>query len=280
MAAVDRSAIFFEPLEAEPPSGRPTPIHPFDPEDYARRSESGFHVLEDDGARETLPPPALHPASLPPPPRTPTTVRLPASLPTRLADWARRLEILTSTLHLGVLGRERAARVVRTQLEELEAAARGANVESLRVLALRLRDMIEELGGIAGELPRLGREAMILGPDAEDAACIALALEANGHSARVATTAADLARLLAEGKSDLVFVAVDFPGAEPGQPFCRFVRELVGGTSVSVAVYGRGSEQRLSAIAEQAEADAVLRVDLGLEALMIVVGDLVERIDG
>jgi CheY-like chemotaxis protein len=255
---------------------RPTPLPPFDPGAYARDSESGLHPRPE---CETSPPPPLYPASLgaiPGPPRVPGCASSP--LETQMSECARRAELLATTLRVGALSREEAGRILRTELDALEVGARGTPPSALRPLALRLRDVIEELAGIAEESVEVGREVLVLDADPATAALVALALEAHGHFARRAASLADLTRLPVEATVRAIFMAMDFPGADLGQPFCRMLPVIVQSEGIPVVVYGRASEMRLAAVAERVEADAALRIDTRIEDLVPAIGALLERI--
>jgi CheY-like chemotaxis protein len=255
---------------------RPTPLPPLDLDARVRDSESGLHSLPE---RETSPPPPLYPASLgamPPPPLVPGCA--PSPLETQMHECARRAELLATTLRVGALSREEAGRVLRTELDALEVGARRTSLSALRMLALRVRDVIEELAGIAEESVEVGREVLVLDADPATAALVALALEAHGHFARRAANLADLARVPVEANLRAIFMAMDFPGADLGQPFCRRLPEMVQSEGIPVVVYGRASEMRLAAIAERVEADAALRIDTRVEDLVPAIGALLERV--
>jgi hypothetical protein len=110
---------------------RRTPIPPFDVGAYARESES--MLVSADGA------------PFPSPERD-------APLHVRFADWALRTQFLANTLRVGAVSREEAARIARRELQRVERAARERHESALCVVLGGLCELVEELGGISGEL--------------------------------------------------------------------------------------------------------------------------------
>ncbi len=260
-------------------SVRLTPLPPFDPEVFARESE--LHLLARNACK-TLPPPPLYPASFKEgAPAGALTERVSVTLQSCLRDAARRAALLASTLRMGALSREEATRALRLELDTIEAAADGSRADSVSAIVASLRDLIEEIGGIAGESPAPPWEVVVLDTSVETASFIALALESHGHRARVATSLEDLG--LARDADDevgvdAVFVAIDHPEANPDVPFSRTLREVAGCEGLPIVLYGRAPQDRLASLAARAEADCALRIDTGVDEFLEAVGALLERL--
>jgi hypothetical protein len=105
----------------------PTPIPPFDVDAYARDSESRLR------------------------PQPERATMSPLFVEARLTSFALRVEVLTSALQIGATSREEAARLARAEIRSVERAAQGTPYGPLRLVLGRLRALVEELGGIAGE---------------------------------------------------------------------------------------------------------------------------------
>src|ERR1700723_3662800 len=123
------SALCEDPVDLD--GDRRTPIPPFDMGAYARESES--MRIPADGA------------SLPPPQDD-------ALLLARLADCALRAQFLANTLRVGAISREEAARIARRELHRVERAAHGTHESALCIVLGGICELVEELGGISGEL--------------------------------------------------------------------------------------------------------------------------------
>jgi CheY-like chemotaxis protein len=264
--------------DIEPSTFPRPPLPPRDSALEAPASDSSSQVRVR-AERDTAPPPALHLASMPPAsPETRIAESVTGPLLSQMEDCAHRAEILATTLRVGALSREEASRILRTELAALGVSARATSQGAMASLALHLREVVEEIGGIASENLDLGRDILVLDADRSTGALLALAVESHGHAVRLATSLADLNRLRVGTKFDAIFVAMDFPGADPKHPFCRMLREIVGSETVPVVVYGRASEMRLMSIAVRVQADGTLRIDMGIEDLVPVVGDLLARL--
>jgi CheY-like chemotaxis protein len=254
---------------------RPTPVPSYDLEAYARDSEH----LRARSEIDTSPPPPIHPASLPAIPRVrPLPGHMPSSLQSQMGECARRADLLAAKLRVGAVSREEASRILRTELNALEVSAGSTTMRSLRTLVLGLRGVMAEIGGIAEEGAAAGREVLVLDADPTTRALVALALESHGHFAHTAASLADLTSLRGGADFGAIFVAMDFPGTDPAQPFCRMLPEIVRSDAIPVVLYGRAPEARLAAIAERAEADASLRIDLEITDLLAAIGTLVGRL--
>jgi len=241
-------------------SGRVTPVPPFDPATYARESETDLVAVV---AREggAPPPPTPRAPSAPDAAPRDSSVRLTTSFQSRLEAFARRAALLSTALRIGELAPEEAALALLRELEALERAPLvGPLAESARVVASSLRDVIQELSGIALESPPRPRRIVVLDANAETAAAAALALEARGQTAVLATNVDDLYYAREEGRVDAIFVAIDLPEAELCLPFCRTLRDVVQDQGVPVVIYGRAPHASLRFLALHAGADRALRI--------------------
>jgi hypothetical protein len=271
-------ALLLDPSESSSVPLR-TPLPPFDPATFARESES---LLSTASSSETVPPPPLYPSLLRGTPCGAPTECVSVTLQSCLRDSAHRASLLASTLRMGALSREEAARALRLELEGLEIAADGSRADSVKEIIAGLRDVIEELGGIAGESPAPPREVVVLDASRETASFLALALESHGHRVRLAASVADVALSSEEIEDgigvDAVFVAIDHPEADTSRPFSQMLREVVGWKAVPVVLYGRAPLSRLSSLASQAEADGAIRIDTGVDEFIEAVGSVLHSL--
>ena len=257
------------PSEGSPPTSdgrRPTPWPSFDLAAFARDSETNLSALAALDKLPTAPPPPFHPASIKsdlgksefgkPGHSEPgsgarlrsTVESISAPLRARIVECTERTQLVRTQLRVGGLSREEAARALASELTTLETeAARGGS--SIAQLTIALRTAIEELAGIAGLVPSVQFDVIVLDDRADTCARVALAVESLGHVARAATSLTDLAILATRRIPDAIFVAAAADDARQPE-VCTLLREVVRSEHVAIVIYAAtGAIEEIARIA-------------------------------
>jgi hypothetical protein len=228
---------------------KPTPWPPFDLAAFARDSERAL------GQADTAP------------------EVLPSSLQRQLREAASRTLLLGAQLRKGALSRDEAAHALRSELAVLEAEASRREVASLAAMASALRAAIEEIGGIAvNDARRL--EVVVLEEDPDVSARVALAVESLGHTARVASSIVEVARLSAARAPQAVLVGASHVGTHAQSELFPLLREVSGTEGVKVLIFGNVAGAELTALAASAGVERCFSAAVGVEAIMDQIAEM------
>ncbi len=249
-----------------------TPLPPFDVAAFAADSECRLRASAEAERRSTAPPPpyaSVHPArspQLPASPGTPAAPAGPSAAVEAILDCARRAELTRALLRIGGMSREEAARVLRAELERVEAEERVAPV---RALMTALAATVAELGGVADEKTQGERAILVLEDDVQLRDRITVALEALGHTVRTAPRSDVLTEISAHEVA-AVIVGVDGGGGAAWQ----LLRELLPLEGVPTIVGARMAGPGLESLAAEAQADDFVRFDLAVDELVEELGTI------
>lgn len=184
-----------------------------------------------------------------------------------LSERARRTRLMASLARAGALPAESAMNVVRASLDALGQSGAAANIAQLADIAAALRDAVDSLG----VAPTSGRAAVVdtLVFDEGDVTrdLVALAVEANGHPVRCATTYQELVAELDARAPVLLFADVVLSNATP-ELFCRTLRELLYPRRVHLVLFSELDGKTLDGLARIAGARRYLSKTLGPDALL------------
>jgi methylmalonyl-CoA mutase cobalamin-binding subunit len=222
---------------------KPTPWPPFDLAAFARDSERAL------GQADTAP------------------EVLPSSLQRQLREAASRTLLLGAQLRKGALSRDVAALALRSELSVLEAESTRRDVASLAAIWSALRAAIEEIGGIAqADARRL--EVIVLEEDPDVSARVALAVESLGHTARVASSIVEVARLSAARAPQAVLVGSAHVGTHASSELFPLLREVSGSETVKILVFGNVGPADLATLAKDAGIDRCFSAAVDVESIM------------
>jgi CheY-like chemotaxis protein len=242
----DRSEGMSEHVETT--SNRPTPPPPFDLAQFARESDTNIRAA----ALAALP--DKH-ESVPP------------AMQLRLEEGARRAEVLGESLRVGALSRDEVVRALRSELAAITAGAQGEHIESLAAATSAFGHLVEELGGLTPQSERGVRHVVLLDHDPSSRALVGVAAEVIGLSVRSAQDLADLTRLAAERKPDVVLVSAAMRGRFPRkQTLCAIVSEVLPG--VPVILFSDANGVELRDVARTAGAEHYVTIRGGVDHLM------------
>lgn len=221
--------------------------------------------------REALPlhepPPGGEPLLL-----TPRQLRVLADLEAR----ARRTELLVALAGAGGLTPERAANVLVAELGELEATAAGAGLDGLGAFARATRKVTEQLGRVKVAHWKQ-RDVIVLDDNEITRDLISLALQAEGHRVRSASTIAELSGLVRERKPQLLLSEARMPDA-PGSRLCQYLRMSVALEQIPIVIFSSARGDELATLAREAGADLYLSKDQGIDDLTLEVARLFQEI--
>lgn len=193
-----------------------------------------------------------------------------------VAQRARRIELLAALLRGGGLTPARAARILDAELTSVDRALDGAGLDPIAAMTCSLRAVIDHLGGVDPSRDTRVHDVLILDSDEVTADLVAIAVEAEGHHARVAGTIAECIQLFREREPDVVLTDGEIPGA-PVDQFCAFLRDRMG-TQVPIVLFATASGMELETIAHNAGADLFLSKDQGLDDLVARLNQLLGEI--
>jgi CheY-like chemotaxis protein len=193
-----------------------------------------------------------------------------------LDERGRRTELLAALTRGGGLPPERAAVVLRAELAELEASAAEAELDGLAAMARATREVVEHLGNVKVAHWRQ-RDVLVLDDNEVTRDLITLALEAEGHTVRVASTINEFLALVNERKPHVVLTEARMPDA-PDDQFCDFLRRRMAMDSIPIVIFSSAQGIELETLALNAGADLFLSKDQGLEDLIRELSRLFEEI--
>jgi CheY-like chemotaxis protein len=188
----------------------------------------------------------------------------------------RRTELLAALTRAGGLEGPRAARVLRAELQDLETAARTADLHGVAAMVRATREIVEHLGGERIALWR-HRDVLVLDDNEITRDLLALALEAEGHSVRVAANLTQLSMLVRERKPHLLITEARMPGA-PDDHFCGFLRHMMRIDSIPIVIFASAEGAELATLALNAGAEFFLAKDQGISDLIRELTRLFEEI--
>jgi CheY-like chemotaxis protein len=195
---------------------------------------------------------------------------------TLLEDRARRTELVAALAGAGGLALERAASVLCAELGELETSATEVGLDGLVAIARAVRKVVGHLGGVAAA-PWQGREVIVLDDNEVTRDLITLALQAEGHRVRTATSFAELSALVRERKPHVLLTEARMPDA-PGARFCNYLRVTMALEKIPIVIFSSARGDELELLAREAGADLYLSKDQGIGDLMREVARLFEEI--
>lgn len=184
---------------------------------------------------------------------------------------ARRTELLAA-LQGGGVPPDGAARVLAAELTDLAADADGADLASLGAFARAAAGIVERLAG--AQPPERRCDILVLDDDEVTRDLIALAIQSQGHTVRVADNMAAFLALYRERRPDVILTEGSIPNA-PADEFCRFLRRQIA-SEVPIVMFAGASGHELAMLALNAGADRYLSKDQGIDGL---VGELARLID-
>jgi CheY-like chemotaxis protein len=193
-----------------------------------------------------------------------------------LDERSRRTELLAALTRGGGLPPERAAVVLRAELAELEASATEAELDGLAAMARATREVVEQLGNVKVAHWRQ-RDVLVLDDNEVTRDLITLALEAEGHSVRVASTINEFLALVNERRPHVVLTEARMPDA-PDDQFCDFLRRRMAMDSIPIVIFSSAQGIELETLALNAGADLFLSKDQGIEDLIRELSRLFEEI--
>jgi CheY-like chemotaxis protein len=188
----------------------------------------------------------------------------------------RRTELLAALTRAGGLEPRNAANVLRVELRDLETAATAASLDGLAAMARATREVVEHLGGLRIEHWRQ-RDVLVLDDNEVTRDLLALALEAEGHTVRIAADLEQLSMLVRERKPHIVITEARMPGA-PDDQFCNFLRRLMQIDSIPIVIFSSAQGGELATLALNAGADLWLAKDQGIGDLIRELTRLFEEI--
>jgi CheY-like chemotaxis protein len=193
-----------------------------------------------------------------------------------LDEQGRRTELLSALTRGGGLARDRAAQALRAELAELEAGAGEADMQGLAAMARATRELVEHLGEVTIAHWRQ-RNVLVLDDNEVTRDLITLALEAEGHIVRVASSLNEFLALVNERKPDVVLTEARMPDA-PDDQFCEFLRRRMAMDSIPIVIFSSAQGIELETLALNAGADLYLSKDQGIEDLIKELSRLFEEI--
>ena len=193
-----------------------------------------------------------------------------------LDDRGRRTELLAALARGGGLAPERAARVLRAELSELENGAAESGLDGLAAMARATREIVELLGDVHVQHWRQ-RDVLVLDDNEVTRDLITLALEAEGHQVRVAATLSEFSALVAERKPHVVLTEARLPDA-PDDQFCHFLRRTMAVDSIPIVIFSSAQGIELETLALNAGADLYLSKDQGIGEMIAELSRLFEEI--
>lgn len=220
--------------------------------------------------------PVREPApSMRPEPAEPVTPRQRRVL-ALLEDRARRTELLAALATAGGVAADRAASALCAELGELEISAEAAGLEGLGAMARAMRKVVEQIGGVKIAHWRQ-RDVIVLDDNEITRDLITLALQAEGHRVRAATSIAELTSLVRERKPHVLLSEARLPDA-PGTRFCHYLRQLMALEQIPIVLFSSTRGDELAALAREAGANLWLSKDQGISDLMSELARLFDEI--
>ncbi len=195
---------------------------------------------------------------------------------TMLGERARRMQLLAALLRSGALGTRRAGRIACAELLAIEEHAASASFDSMAELVRPLRQVIEHLTA-ANDHEVVSHDVIVLESEEVIADLIALAVEAEGHSVRVAGSLATCLELFHERSPDVILTEGRIPNA-PVDQFCHFLRERVAQKTIPIIMFSDAKGMELQVLARNAGADRYICKDQGIAELVAELNQVLEEI--
>jgi CheY-like chemotaxis protein len=193
-----------------------------------------------------------------------------------LGERARRMQLLAAMMKGGALAPGRAGRIACAELLAIEAHAERAQLESIAQLARPLRHVIEYVTA-ANQQGGVSHDVVVLESDEVIADLIALAVEAEGHSVRVADSLATCLELFHERSPDVILTEGRIPNA-PVDQFCHFLRERVSQRTIPIIMFSDAKGMELQVLARNAGADRYVCKDQGIGELVAELNQVISEI--
>jgi CheY-like chemotaxis protein len=221
---------------------------------------------EDDHFDKPTSPPGISTLSL-------TPLDLPFEMPElaffqQLDERARRAELMNALLRAGGLTPQSAVHALQAALGAIEASATDANLPTLANLSSALRQAIGALG--IGE-PTLDEErvvdTLVLDESELSRDLVALAVEAQGHTVRCASTYEEFVKELEQRRPGLIITEVQHSNA-PARSFCAILEELLDNRRIPVVFFSDLDPTELAELAAKHAARRSIPKDLGVNVLI------------
>ena len=189
----------------------------------------------------------------------------------------RRLDLVSALGGAGGLTAAHAIAALRAELGELEATAGRGGSEAVAELARSIRQVIEQLTDACGAAPDSGHDVLILDPDEVTRDFIALAVEAQGHRVRVASTIDELLVMFRERPPHVLLTEARIDGHRP-DGLCDLLRRTISADSIPIVLFASATGAELELLASRAGADLYLSKDQGIDQLVRDLNGLFDEI--
>ncbi len=186
------------------------------------------------------------------------------------------MDLLAALLGAGGLSAKRAARILHAELSAVEAGTEGNGLDAVAGMSAAARRVLQRLAGLAESELQPGRDILVLDSDEVTGDLVALAIEAEGHSVRVAATLPECLALFNERRPDLILTEAHIPGA-PVDQLCRFLRERFG-AEVPIVLFAAASGAELALLCRNAGATQGISKDAGIEEMIAALNALFDEI--
>jgi CheY-like chemotaxis protein len=193
-----------------------------------------------------------------------------------LHERARRMQLLAALLRGGALTPSRAGRIVSAELLAIEAYAERGDLEVIASLARPLRQVFEHLSA-ANRHEGVSHDVLVLESEEVIADLIALAVEAEGHSVRVAGSMGECVELFHERAPEVILTEGRVPDA-PVDQFCHFLRRRVASHTIPIIMFSDARGMELQVLAHNAGADRFVCKDQGIAELVVELNQVLEEI--
>jgi CheY-like chemotaxis protein len=196
----------------------------------------------------------------------------------QLDERARRAELMNALLRAGGLQPEAAVRVLQAALGAIVASATDANLPTLANLSSALRTAIGNLG-IGAPIVDDARvvDTLVLDESELSRDLVALAVEAQGHTVRCATTYEEFVKQLGQRKPQLIITEVQFSNA-PARSFCSILEELLADKRIPVVFFSDLPSVELNELAATYGARRSISKEFGVDLLVGELRDVYRQI--
>jgi len=230
---------------------------------------------DETGDRPTSPP-GVNPYEL-------TPLDIPFEMPERaffeqLDERARRAELMNALLQAGGLPPDSAARALQAALGAIVASAQDANLPTLANLSSALRTAIGHLGigaPIVDDMRVV--DTLVLDESELSRDLVALAVEAQGHTVRCASTWEEFVKELEQRRPGLIITEVQHSNA-PAKSFCATLQEILVDTKIPVVFFSDLEAAELAELASRHGARRSISKEFGVELLIGELRDVYRQI--
>lgn len=196
----------------------------------------------------------------------------------QLDERARRAELMNALLQAGGLTPESAVHALQAALGAIVASATDANLPTLANLSSALRTTIGALGIGAGTLDEESVvDTLVLDESELSRDLVALAVEAQGHTVRCASTYEEFVKELGQRRPGLIITEVQHTNA-PARSFCAILEELLDDRRIPVVFFSDLDPHELNALAVKHAARRSIAKDLGVAVLIEELRDVYRQI--